>query len=89
MSVSYDPDHPDIPPYDRPGITRPYTHEELLTSALRALDRVEAVLTSLDPDLQHAISTAMNTANLGGDYGSLIDTIQFPAWDIRKHLETQ
>ena len=85
MTVIDDPDTP----FEHPGITRPHTSEEVLQSALTILDEVETVLTHLtDPDVQHAISTAMadHAQDLSG-YGGLIDWVQLTASHVRNHLD--
>jgi len=78
--------HPDIP-----GVTRPYTSDELLHSALYILDEVEAVLIHLTgPDIQDAISAAMRDhANDLSGYGGLIDWVQLTAAPIRRHLNNK
>ena len=51
---------PDGPNAEIPGITRPYTTDEVLHSALHILNEVETVLTHLtDPETQQAITIAM------------------------------
>lgn len=91
MTVSYDPDDPDAPPLDLPGITRPHTDEEVFTSALTILDEVETVLIHLtDPTIQEKIGAIM--AEHAGDhsgYGGLIDWVQITAHGIRNHLNNQ
>lgn len=82
---------PDSPDAEIPGVTRPYTADELLHSALRILDEVDTVLIHLpDPDAQDAITTAMRDhASDHSGYGGLIDWVQLTAYAIRNHLNTK
>ena len=82
---------PDSPHAEIPGITRPYTTDEVLHSALHILNEVETVLTHLtDPETQQAITIAMRDhAHDHSGFGGLIDWVQLTALTVSNHLNNK
>ena len=82
---------PDGPNAEIPGITRPYTTDEVLHSALHILNEVETVLTHLtDPETQQPITIAMRDhAHDHSGFGGLIDWVQLTALTVSNHLNNK
>ncbi len=82
---------PDSPHAEIPGITQPFTADELLNRALRTLDEIDTVLTHLTEATTHdAISAAMRDhAHDHSGHDGLIDKVQLTAYAIRNHLNNK